>query len=164
MPSIPPDSATSRVVVPATPKGGAKQASQLGASSNLGKQDFLKLLMAQLRNQDPLKPMEDREFIAQMAQFSALEATQQLTSVFERNSNLQLMSQAGALVGKHVEAVSADGSTVTGEVAGVSFDSSDGVSITPMLSVDGQQVDLANVRRILGSTTNQGPYSGPTAP
>src|SRR5919197_1426969 len=156
MPSISSDSAASRVVVPATTKGGAKQASQSGASNNLGKQDFLKLLMAQLQNQDPLKPLEDREFIAQMAQFSALEATQQLTSAFERHSNLQLMSQAGSLVGKHVEAVSADGSTVTGEVAGVSFDSSDGGSITPVLSVDGREVDLANVRRILGSTSNQG--------
>jgi flagellar basal-body rod modification protein FlgD len=162
MPGISPNSASSRVVVPATP-GQATQGSQLSASNGMGKQDFLKLLLAQLRNQDPLRPMEDREFIAQMAQFSALEATQQLTSAFERHASLQLMSQAGALVGKQVEAVAADGSTVTGEVAVVSFDSVDGVSITPVLSVDGHEVDLANVRRILSNPSNLGSYGSSTA-
>lgn len=57
-------------------KIGATQVLTSGAravKSELGKNDFLQLLVTQIRHQDPLKPMEDREFVAQLAQFSALE-------------------------------------------------------------------------------------------
>ena len=49
----------------------------------LGKDSFLKLLVTQLRNQDPLNPIEDKEFIAQMAQFSTLEEIQNLTKTLQ---------------------------------------------------------------------------------
>lgn len=50
---------------------------------DLDKDAFLRLLVTQLQNQDPLSPMEDREFIAQMAQFSSLEQMQNLNKIFE---------------------------------------------------------------------------------
>src|SRR5919197_4700569 len=85
---------------------------------NLGKQYFLKLLMAQLQNQDPLKPMDDSQMIAQMAQFSALESTQNLTNVIQQSSNMQTVIQAGALIGKYIQAQEPDGTTITGAVTG----------------------------------------------
>ncbi len=81
--------------------------SQEVTKGTMGKEDFLKLLVAQLSHQDPLQPMENTEFVAQLAQFSSLE---QLMSV---NSNLGLLqvaetamtnSQVTYLIGKEVEA------------------------------------------------------------
>jgi flagellar basal-body rod modification protein FlgD len=77
------------------------------AASSMGKEDFLKLLVAQLANQDPLSPMENTEFVAQLAQFSNLE---QLMGV---NTNLELLqvaqtamtnSQVASLIGREIEA------------------------------------------------------------
>jgi flagellar basal-body rod modification protein FlgD len=63
------------------------------ASNNLGKDAFLKLLMTQLQNQDPSNPVEDTEFIAQMAQFSTLEQITNLNSTMERFIQLQEQNQ-----------------------------------------------------------------------
>ena len=63
------------------------------ASNVLGKDDFLKLLMTQLQNQDPSNPMEDTEFIAQMAQFSTLEQITNMNSTMERFIQLQEQNQ-----------------------------------------------------------------------
>src|ERR671935_1199379 len=112
--------------------------------SNLGKQDFLKLLMAQLQNQDPLKPMDDTQMIAQMAQFSALEATQQLQQTIQQSNNVQTIFQAGALIGKNIQANQPDGTSTTGAVTGVDFTSTDGV-VSPTLQVDGKDVDYSTI-------------------
>ncbi|GAA0298746.1 flagellar basal-body rod modification protein FlgD [Gracilibacillus halotolerans] len=75
-------------------------------SSQLGKDEFLKILMAQLQNQDPLNPMEDKEFISQMANFSSLEQMMNLSSSFEKfvaNQNISPVIQYSHLIGKQVE-------------------------------------------------------------
>ena len=116
-------------------------------SAGLGKQDFLKLLMAQLQNQDPMKPMDDTAMIAQMAQFSALEATQQLNQTLLQSANMQAISQAGALIGKYIQSDQTDGTSTTGLVTGVGFTSTDGV-VSPALIVDGKDVDYSTIRKI----------------
>lgn len=52
-------------------------------SGDIGKDEFLNLLVTQLKNQDPLNPMQDKEFIAQMAQFSSLEQIQNLAKIVD---------------------------------------------------------------------------------
>ncbi|MDQ0214297.1 flagellar basal-body rod modification protein FlgD [Oikeobacillus pervagus] len=71
----------------------------------LGKDDFLKLLMAQLQNQDPMNPMQDKDFIAQMATFSSLEQMTNLATSFDKFVQLEQQSQLvtyNSFVGKEV--------------------------------------------------------------
>src|SRR5699024_4489651 len=71
----------------------------------MGKDDFLKILIAQLANQDPLNPMEDREFVTQMAQFSTLEQMMQMTNAIEsfaRAHESTALVQHSELIGKEI--------------------------------------------------------------
>jgi flagellar basal-body rod modification protein FlgD len=79
-------------------------------TSNMDKDDFLKLLCTQLKNQDPMNPMEDMEFIGEMAQFSSLE---QMLNV---NSNIENISKQIA-GNKTTQAMSFLGATVTADIS-----------------------------------------------
>ncbi|GGA63060.1 hypothetical protein GCM10008025_03740 [Ornithinibacillus halotolerans] len=61
-------------------------------SNELGKDDFLKILMTQLQNQDPTSPLEDRDFIAQLAQFTSLEQMTNMTNSINKLANFQQMN------------------------------------------------------------------------
>lgn len=71
-------------------------------NTELGKDAFLQLLVAQLKNQDPMKPMEDTAFIGEMAQFSSLEQMQNLNKLMEKQQTFGALSQATGMIGKHV--------------------------------------------------------------
>ncbi|MDI3518101.1 MAG: flagellar basal-body rod modification protein FlgD [Caldanaerobacter sp.] len=79
--------------------------------SELGKDDFLMLLVTQLKNQDPLNPVDDKEFLAQLAQFSALEQMRNLNESFN-------FVKAIALIGKNVYATINEGNGNYKEVFG----------------------------------------------
>jgi len=76
-------------------------AASRAVSNELGKDAFLRLLIAQLQNQDPLNPMDDREFIAQMAQFSALEQMTNMNKTLEGMASLDKYSAVN-YVGKTI--------------------------------------------------------------
>ena len=74
----------------------------------LGKDDFLKLLITQLSHQDPTAPMQDKEFIAQMAQFSSLEQMSSMAADFAKLTAMISGSEASAALGKNVELFEGD--------------------------------------------------------
>jgi flagellar basal-body rod modification protein FlgD len=86
------------------------------ASSNLSMEDLLRVLLTELTYQDPLKPVENKDFMAQIAQFSSLDATQRLNTNLEQMLALQSISQSVGLLGKTVSANS-DAGAITGTVS-----------------------------------------------
>ena len=108
------------------------------ARAELGKDDFLKLLITQLSHQDPTKPLEDREFVAQMAQFSALEQMTNMNGELSKVLGLLARSQAVALLGKTVEIAQGEAS-ITGRVEAISG------SQYPQVLVDGRYYDVSEV-------------------
>lgn len=89
-------------------------------NNKLGVDDFLKVLLTQLTFQDPLKPIDNQQFMAQMAQFTSLEQTQQLNTKLDQLVNNQAALQSVGLIGKTVDI--ADGNTtVTGTVTALAF-------------------------------------------
>ena len=86
-------------------------------SNELGKDDFLKLLITQLQNQDPTDPMENQEFIAQMAQFSSLEQMTNMSTSFSKMASFITSQEATSTLGKTVELNVGD-TTTTGIVEG----------------------------------------------
>lgn len=93
-------------------------------SSSLGKDDFLKILMTQLQNQDPLNPMQDQDFISQMATFSSLEQMTNLNSSmdnFIKSSQQNQFMQAATMIGKTVTYLDDQNNENTAAVKSVSF-------------------------------------------
>jgi flagellar basal-body rod modification protein FlgD len=94
----------------------------VNASSSMGKDDFLRLLVAQLKYQDPMKPMEDKDFMGQMAQFSSLEQINNLAQSMEGMRASNQVSQSVALIGHSVTYVDAKtGLEATGVVDSVAL-------------------------------------------
>jgi len=85
---------------------------------NMDKDDFLKILITQLTTQDPSQPLQDKDFIAQMAQFSSLEQMTNMATSFGKVSSVINASQAVSTIGKTVE-IKANGELIKGQVSAV---------------------------------------------
>src|SRR3972149_4037147 len=86
-------------------------AAQRPAGSIRGKDDFLKRLVIQLRNQDPLSPVDQNEFISQTAQFTSLEELQNIRKALEAQqtaSDIASLAQAAGFVGRQIQASTAN--------------------------------------------------------
>ena len=107
----------------------------------MDKDDFLKILITQLQNQDPTNPMEDREFIAQMAQFSSLEQMTNLSNNFEKLSTMLNASQALGVLGREVDLI-VSGDVISGRVTEVTQ------GAFPQVLVNGRYYDFTDVQRV----------------
>ena len=110
-------------------------------NGGMGKDDFLKILITQLSYQDPTAPMEDKEFIAQMAQFSSLEQMTNMSNGFKKLTGILGQSNALGLLGKWVQVV--DGENVISgkveEVSGREF---------PQILINGKYYDYSSVEKV----------------
>jgi flagellar basal-body rod modification protein FlgD len=124
----------------------AESTNKTNDRSTMGKDQFLQLLVTQLTYQDPLNPISNENFSAQMAQFSSLEQTMESNKNMKAMYTEQSIAQAAALLGKQVYAVDADTNESTiGVVNGIKIE--DGV---PMLKLDsGESLSLYDVQQII---------------
>ena len=115
---------------------------QGGSSQELGRDDFLKILLTQLQNQDPTKPMEDKEFIAQMAQFSSLEQMSNISRGFREMNALLSSNQALQVLGRTVEVQNGE-QVIRGTVTEVSS------GAMPEITVNDQTFEYSDLVRVV---------------
>lgn len=114
------------------------------ATQSLGKDDFLKLLITQLSNQDPTSPMDNTEFISQMAQFSSLEQMTNMSTGFDRLSSMLTSNNAVNTIGKTVDLNIGDAQT-TGVVDAVTYGKN------PQVKVNGMYYDMNQISAVYGN-------------
>ena len=125
--------------------GQADQKPERKVAKELGKDAFLQLLVAQLKHQDPMKPMDDTAFIAEMAQFSSLEHMQNMNKLLEKQQSFGALSQASSMIGKYVtiQLPGEEAKIVTGQVQEVR-------SMAGQINVviDGEPYNSVDIRQV----------------
>ena len=112
--------------------------------SEINSDAFLKLLITELQNQDPLEPMSNQEILAQLGQIREIESNLQLTETLESLRLGQNIATASSTIGRLVAGLTDDGERIAGRVDGVSI-----VDGQPKLYVGEHIIDLENVSDIL---------------
>ena len=118
-------------------------------SASADKDMFLKLLVAQMKYQDPMNPTDSSEFLSQSAQFTALEKMSTTAEQVTQLVGLQMAFGASSMVGRTVSYPMADGTSVSGQVSSVKF-----TSTGPILTVDGVDVNFTDVISVGDGTTD----------
>jgi flagellar basal-body rod modification protein FlgD len=133
---------------------GTADTSATGKPPAADKEMFLQLLVAQMRYQDPMNPTDSSQFLAQSAQFTALEKMQDVADKTAQLFQAQISFGASGLIGKTVTWTDSDGATQSGSVHGVTF-GTDG----PVLDVGAAEpISIASVLSVTdGTATNQSP-------
>lgn len=124
-------------------RSGTDQSAQ--AAFGLEFQSLLRIILTQLTYQDPLKPLDNTEFVSQLAQFSQLQQTQSLNDQIASLLSAQSATQATSLLGKTVD-ITAGQNTISGTVQAVSFTS--GQPTITIRTSEGQTVSSLSIANI----------------
>jgi flagellar basal-body rod modification protein FlgD len=111
----------------------------------MGSDTFLKLLVAEMKYQDPSKPMDSSEMMAQTATLTQTQALQTIADQNKQTLALQRSLSAGALVGHHVSYTATDGTTQSGVVSAVQISAADNTSAAV---IGGESVDIARITEV----------------
>ena len=120
-------------------------------AKTMGQTEFLSLLVTQMRNQDPLKPVSDTEFIAQMAQFTSLEQTKEMGADLQQLRQSYNLTQGTALMGKPVKVATGEKENqvfTNGIVTDLKVNKDGDVSVI----LNGQTYDLDSVIEVHSET------------
>lgn len=119
-------------ITPVTPSGLSAS-----AANSLKLDDLLQLLLTELTHQDPFKPVDNKDFMAQIAQFASLDASQQLNQNMGQLLALQALNQSVGLIGRSVTADTANG-PVRGKVTAITL--TDGAPRLTLVDANGQAI------------------------
>jgi len=116
---------------------------------DLDPNQFLKLMLTELSNQDPLNPMDNTQLVQQISTIREISATTQLTDALASVQSGQSLSTASALIGKNVSAITDKGQNVTGQVDSVTVSVDEAKNTRSYrVHIGENDIDLKNVREV----------------
>lgn len=128
-----------------TAAGSYSGTTSTARSSSNESSEFMLMLMAQLRNQNPLDPMQDKDMMGQVAQLNSLEELKSIRTMMKDSSQAGNSAYGIAMIGKEVTAVLESGDVVQGKVTGASWQSN-----KMFLQVGDEKVPLESVTQVSG--------------
>ncbi len=139
--------ATSGIGSTGSGQDAAKSATATDAFQRLDVEQFLKLLITELQNQDPLQPADNQQLLTQLSQIKDIAASNKLNETLESLSLGENVSSAAGLIGKQIQGLDDAGSSVVGRVEKVSIREGQ-----PRLIIGSQSVSLKNVAEVLSDS------------
>ena len=142
---------SSNVIQPTTTSASSAANSLKGGGLNdIDLSEFLKLMLTELQNQDPLNPTDNAALLQQVGELRGISSNDQLVTTLKGFSNTQELTTASSLIGKSVKGLDVQSKEVSGEVTSVSvkIDEKDRNKRQVQVHVGDQIVDIKNVREI----------------
>jgi flagellar basal-body rod modification protein FlgD len=134
--------------MPTNAIGGASSSSQQGSANqplrDLDLDEFLKVMITELQNQDPLNPMDNSQILQQISQMREIQATDQMRGTLDSVLLGQTLASASSMIDRKITALSESGKEIEGRVDSVTIENG-----KPLLHVGAEKTTLTNIRSIL---------------